>query len=453
MASGRKLDIATKSLENGNSDEHVEDDAVSSLGDASPMNTAEERQKRRQKAMYCKLASFFGIAICSLIFSLLNNKLNDYMNKPESSTTTNAKEYSVQDMRTLHIERVASSMAHPFLPVASNIWCIDARLKYEQAKRRPMGLSYLRIPRAASSTLSGINQRIARNFAARTGLKKNCIRHDGRKAGPYYSARDPLSFLWTFVRDPTQRAMSRIGVSLKKQRGILHNTMPLYDYSEEIVESLKTADDVQFGVISAGRGGFQLQYSMLSIIDEWSAFNTSEPTKVKDPKKVQDFVREVVKGYNFIGLVERFDESLVALQLILGLEPNDMLYFAVKSRKHFELNPKEKVCLAPLDWNELLVGKVNQHLESDEWFAQNYGDHLLYQAVNMSLDQTILSLGLDVFSKALKDFKRLLRQAEESCHPIFPCSFNGTLQQEKSEEDCYEGASCGYKCLDDLPLH
>lgn len=244
--------------------------------------------------------------------------------------------------------------------------------------------------------------------------------------------------------------MSRIGSSLKKQRGILHNTMPLYDYSEEIVESLKSANDVQFGVISAGRGGFQLQYSMLSIIEEWSAFNASEPTKVKDPKRVQGYVREVVKGYDFIGLVERFDESLVALQLILGLEPNDILYFAVKTRKQFELSPKENVCLKPLDWNELLSDQVNQHLESDEWFSQNYGDHLLYQAASLSLDQTILSLGLDTFSKSLKGFRSLLNQAEESCHPIFPCSSNGTVQREKSNEDCYEGASCGYKCLDGL---
>lgn len=267
-------------------------------------------------------------------------------------------------------------------------------------------------------------------------------------------ARDPLSFLWTFLRDPTHRAMSRIGASLKKQRGMLHNTMPLGDYSEEIVESLKTANDVQFGTISAGRGGFQLQYTMLTIIEEWSAFNASEPTKVKDPKKVQGYVQQVIKGYNFIGLVERFDESLVALQLILGLEPNDILHFPVKTQEQFEFNPKEKVCLKPLDWNDLLSEKVRHHLESDEWFAQNYGDHLLYQAANMSLDQTILSIGLDVFSKALKDFRQLVRQAKESCNPIFPCSSDGSLQDEESSENCYEGwVSCGYQCLDALPLH
>lgn len=155
MASGQKLDITTDN-ERTNNYHHDEDDAVSSLGNDSPMNVAEQRQRRRQKQMHCKLKSFFGVALCCLIFSLLNKKLNEFMTKPVSPR--NAKEYSKQDMRTLHLERVASSMARPFPPVASNIWCIDARLKYEQAKRRPMGLSYLRIPRAASSTLAGINQ-------------------------------------------------------------------------------------------------------------------------------------------------------------------------------------------------------------------------------------------------------------------------------------------------------
>lgn len=247
--------------------------------------------------------------------------------------------------------------------------------------------------------------------------------------------------------------MSRIVTSVKNQRGVLHNSMPMYDYSEQILASLKTANDVQFGVISAGRGGFQLQYSMLSIIEEGSAFNYSEPYKVKNPDKVRASVREVVNGYNFIGLLERFDESLVALQLLLGLETNDILYFAVKTREQYATNGKEKVCLKPLDWIELISDPIRSHLESDEWFAQNYGDHLLYQAANMSLDKTIFSIGLKVFSKALKDFRSLLNTAEESCQVRFPCSSNGTYQYDESLEDCYaESTGCGYKCFDNLSL-
>jgi hypothetical protein len=246
--------------------------------------------------------------------------------------------------------------------------------------------------------------------------------------------------------------MSRIGSFIKKERGQIHNYSPIGDYSAAIIESLKTADDVQLGTISAGRGGFQLQYSMLTIIEEGTAFNASEPDKVKNPRIVQQYVKEVINGYNFIGVVERFDESLVALQLLLGLETSDILYFAVKRKSQFELaGGRQQYCVAPLDWNDLLSENVSHHLESKEWFAQNYGDRLLYQAANSSLDMTILSLGLDVFAYALKDFRALLAKAREVCHPRLPCSSNGTLQYKESLEDCYaEYTACGYKCFDEF---
>lgn len=296
------------------------------------------------------------------------------------------------------------------------------------------------------------NQRIARNFAKRNGLRKSCIRHDGNIAGPYYHSRDSLSFLWTFVRDPTTRAMSRIGAFIKKQRGQQHNYSPLGNYSEVILDSLQFSDDVEFGAISAGRGGFQLQYTMLTIIEEGIAFNRSEPEKVKNPRRVQQFIQEVIFGYNFIGVVERFDESLVALQLLLGLETSDILYFAVKRNSQYELSGgRNQFCLAPINWTDLRSEEVNRHLQSQEWFAQNYGDLILYQAANLSLDMTILSLGLDVFAKALKDFRTLLAKTREVCHPKLPCSADGTFQYEESLEDCYaEYTACGYKCFDEI---
>eukprot|EP00980_Cylindrotheca_fusiformis_P003660 scaffold818_cov136-Cylindrotheca_fusiformis.AAC.26 len=427
-----------------------DDDCISSLGDASPMNNAEKRQKRTQKRTLWRLLVFFGTAIFALVFSVMENRLTTY------SQPVSDKSFSVgqnrAEMQELHVHHVASGMAHPFQPVSPSVWCIDARLKYEQAKRRPMGLCYLKMPRAASSTLSSVNQpvvdqRIARNFAKRNDLRKNCIRHDGSVPGTYYHTRDSLSFLWTFVRDPATRAMSRIGSSIRN-----NNYQPLGNYTDITLELLKNSDDLEMGTISAGRGGFQLQYSMLSIIEEGSAFNDSQPREVRDPRSVQHHVREILDGYNFIGVVERFDESLVALQLLLGLETSDILYYSVKEKNQFELSKgRQRFCLAPLDWNSLLSESVREHLESQEWFAQNYGDHILYNAANISLDMTILSLGLDVFSKALKDFRSLMAKAREICHPRLPCSSNGTLQYKESLEDCYaEYTACGYKCFDEL---
>lgn len=138
---------------------HGDEDCISSLGDASPMNNSEQRQKRRQKRTIYRLAFFFGTAISSLIFSILNNKLSTYTQRAPGELFAGVEaKVSMAAMQELHIHHVASGMAHAFQPVSPSVWCIDARLKYEQAKRRPMGLCYLKIPRAASSTLSGINQ-------------------------------------------------------------------------------------------------------------------------------------------------------------------------------------------------------------------------------------------------------------------------------------------------------
>jgi hypothetical protein len=139
--------------------EHDDEDCVSSLGDASPRNSAEQRQKHRQKRTIFRLIFFFGAAICSLIFSIFNNKLSMYsQHAPNDLFAVGQDKASMAEMQELHIQHVASGMAHVFRPVSPSVWCIDARLKYEQAKRRPMGLCYLKIPRAASSTLSGMNQ-------------------------------------------------------------------------------------------------------------------------------------------------------------------------------------------------------------------------------------------------------------------------------------------------------
>jgi hypothetical protein len=247
--------------------------------------------------------------------------------------------------------------------------------------------------------------------------------------------------------------MSRIGHSIRKKGVILHNTSSLGNYSSIILKALETSDDVHYGTISAGRGGFQMQYTMLNIIEEYANYNFSTPGEVVNPKQVQRNVADVVNKYNFLGVVERFDESLVALQLLLGLEASDILYFAVKQKEQYQIagGNKEGRCQKPLNWNVLLDKEVREYLEGDVWFAQNYGDKILYEVANLSLDQTITSLGLKEFSQALNDFRALLERARTECQPIFPCSANGTLQYEDSLEDCLEESkACGYGCLDQL---
>lgn len=363
-------------------------------------------------------------------------------------------------IRKQHILQTATKLSRVYKAISPNQWCIDGRLKYEQAKRRPMGLCYVKIPRAASSTLVGINVRIARNFGSRQGIPETCIRHDGPAPGFYYRLRDPtLSFLWTFVRNPTERAMSRVASNLaKRQIGVPSpKSNSTTDFlSNYVLEALQNSTDMQFGTISEGRGGFQVQYAMLQLVQANSFWNATEPSKIQHPRHVQRCVKGIVDRYDFIGVVERFDESLVALQLLLGLEASDIIYSSSRMHEKYfgKLVPGREgyFCYPSVNPLILRAPRVETYLSSSTWWAQNYGDFLLHEAASLSLDRTIMEIGLTTFSQALQTFRSMLTIARQTCHPIFPCSDNGTVQIVQAEENCYfEDIGCGYPCFDSLP--
>jgi hypothetical protein len=223
-----------------------------------------------------------------------------------------------------------------------------------------------------------------------------------------------------------------------------------------VILNALTDPELHFGTVSSGRGGFQLQYAMLTIIDEWSAWNASNPTQILNPSMIRQHVAQVVNGYDFLAVVERLDESLVALQLLLGLEVYDILHFASKLTDSYERKPiKYKTntsqCIQLQQLNATL--SVENFLESTEWFARNYGDYLLYTAANQSLDKTIIDLGRPKFDAALAHYRSVQKQAHIVCsHQVFfPCSSNGTDQFQLSKPNCFMAEEgCGYPCLDDM---
>ena len=467
-------------------------------GEAPPSTvSAQVPVRTRTKVQkYCSVS--FVALYCLVYFTLTSNPkviLYDRAFDNQSIATAQSKSKSnspVQEpneqhkdngrIREQHILHVATKLCREYKAVAPSSWCIDSRLKFDQAKRRPMGLCYLKIPRAASSTLVGINVRIARNFAVRQGLPDSCIRHDGPTPGFYYRQReDGLSFLWTFVRHPSDRAMSRVASNIAKQLLDVNSTMGRLEVvpgnssgqdsaresegelSKYVLDTLTQSTDMQFGTISEGRGGFQVQYSMMRVLEAYTSWNATEPTKVQHPRLTQRNVKEILDRYDFIGVVERFDESLVVLQLLLGLETRDILYFSSRTRDQYTIRKgvagggtgrgrgNRYTCQAAVNPDVLRTGAVDTYLSSATWWAQNYGDMLLYHAASLSLDQTILQIGLDVFAEALKAFRSMLQLARQRCDPIFPCSQNGTEQNVQAESNCYfDDIGCGYACLDNI---
>ena len=271
--------------------------------------------------------------------SIINTNSNDNTTFVEGKSSSS----SLHESRLYDVQMMAASITRIYQPVAPSTWCVDDRLRQDQVKRRPMGLSYLKIPRAAGTTLKGINMRIAHNFAQRHNIG-GCIRHDSSTVGMHYAQRDKLSYLWTFIRDPTDRALSVIGSKLSRQflrsnknynrdsfnataaaitttstpkqqpittssfRGSnsssSHNHNHEHSRSNNIlvdrtINMLQHDVDTNDGVVSEGRGGFQLQFGMQHYIDVYSAIDPINPIEVINPPRVLGHVSRVSFSFFF----------------------------------------------------------------------------------------------------------------------------------------------------------
>jgi hypothetical protein len=177
-------------------------------------------------------------------------------------------------------------------------------------------------------------------------------------------------------------------------------------------------------------------------------WNGTTPNKVRDLKLAKTRVAEVLQQYNFIVIVERIQESLVVLQLLLDLKTADILYLLSKLSGGFSFvfrpNPvcQHKLTKAPI------LPAVDAYLSSSHRYAQNYQEYLWYKAANQSLDLTIDNLGQTSFNKALAVYQQMMHKAK-NCEDeaIFPCSLD-RVHQEEDETDCYQKDwGCGYPCL------
>ena len=182
------------------------------------------------------------------------------------------------------------------------------------------GLCYLKIPHSAGATLKGINMRIARNFGQRHGMD-NCIRHDGSSKGMDYPDRDQKSYLWTFVRDPTSRALSAVG-SILSNRYIPTTRQDFYSKANETntvlsdtaLFMLRKYKDINNGIVSEGRGGFQLQYMMQNYIPENLVNKPLYPEEIADRQLL-------VKKISWVSAWLLFQGQLFPVKLIYYFHP------------------------------------------------------------------------------------------------------------------------------------
>jgi hypothetical protein len=318
-------------------------------------------------------------------------------------------------------------------------WCGKPE---EYDKKTSAGLLFVKLQKAASSTVAGIALRIARGVGM-TKIGTPCasqVKHV--MANQFRNRNRTRSFMFSSVRDPTQRIISYIfyisstsGRSMDDAKVIgrfKHQNHPVWTNKK-----VKWDSGYQVGYLHTGPPPDHVLWNM-----------SVTPNRVTDLPIIQSRIHDILEQYDFLLVVERLDESLVALQLLLDLDPSDILYvFGSKESGSWTATKQKCHKLIP----KTISPAIKAYLESPVWLARNYGDYLLYHAANQSLDATIEKLGRARFNETLKIYRSLLAQAQKTCESevVFPCSPEGQEQFNKSAQSCYAvDWGCGYPCLD-----
>lgn len=144
-------------------------------------------------------------------------------------------------------------------------------------------------------------------------------------------------------------------------------------------------------------------------------------------------VSEIMTKYDFIGVQNRFTESMLVLAYRLGLDIEDMLYVKAKDSHHLSVDNKGYPLIPTVPLRDQ-TQKVQDYLNG-EWRAKNAADYELWNAVNKELDQQIANI--PHFNEILQRYQCLLDRAQAKC---------GQLPIHKT--DCYlNDQGCGIQCL------
>lgn len=284
------------------------------------------------------------------------------------------------------------------------------------------GLLYLKPAKTGSSTTSGINLRIARNLALRLNKTKCHASYEHHVASQTFANREPSkSFMWTILREPTRRIVSQFFHFEVSRNKVEPTDKNFQEYAYKPVSATYYLDNVA-------------------------------PVKEQDvvPNNTHTVMQATLDQYNFIGITERFDESVVALQMILDLPPGDLLYLEAKSSGGYDDGRFKDRCFYIVP--KFISPGMKKFFKSEEWQETIKYQRALYLAANRSLDLTIDALGRQEFSQKLRHFKALRALAVEECahKTVFPCLANG---EKAPKTDClYTDSGCGAKCLDRVVL-
>lgn len=294
-----------------------------------------------------------------------------------------------------------------------------------------VGMFFTKIPKCSSSTLAGIAVQIARNTAARRkkagipNTPKECLVKANHGLYDKLMLRDKnRSMLWTFLREPAKRQVS----------AYFHFQVSRLGYDAK--------NDTAF------------RYQILRTYSA-AHYMTGYVMRAKPWKKrtLEEKVGYVMDAYDFIGLVERYHESLILLKMIFNLELRDILYTSAKRSGGYDDGEFNQTCTL------IVPSVVSPEMKawfqnSTEWSDFAALDILLYRVIDKSIDLTIDAFGREEVQRQVAVLERALQYTDEMCGPtvILPCSANGTRRRGKDTTCVDHDWACGHKCIETLDL-
>lgn len=165
------------------------------------------------------------------------------------------------------------------------------------------GLFFVESSKTDATTGLSITLRIAKSLAqTKTSSNQNevCkIRFNHKKASQmnYAGRSKSRSFLWSLVRDPTQRALLEFfhyQVAWRQVEPTVSNISKFFQQSKRQNRQLKTLTLSKHGKVEKGME--------------------------------EEAIHTILKEYDFLGVTERMEESAVALMMLLDLSISDVMY-------------------------------------------------------------------------------------------------------------------------------
>lgn len=348
-------------------------------------------------------------------------------------------EFHTGRQRTVNSYNYLRQESERIQPRAFEVWnqsdnplpCLDGGLlrnKTESESRSDLrshqDFIFVDMPQCASAIGYSVTGRIASNVAKIRGFNNssscrdsvsNLSRVDGGDDAAWWNSNQ--SFAWSIVREPASRLASHF-LAIEASDSFTQRE----DFDIQTLKQVLDEDMVS-------SGSFYVK-SLLAATPR-----TNNRTDFRDVEDIQS----ILSRYNFLGVYERLDESVVVLQMLLGLNASDVMYLgssqSSNSRDTWESTTPNKDVLS----------KVHDFVTSSLYQASFLADELFYKAVNQSLDMTIEKLGRDEFHKNLLLFRKVKADVDEGC--LSACDAVSTRNEDNATSCLYEDGGCGLECM------